>query len=142
MGDAGAMGGSAADTMTLSGIQTSTGAKTFNDQKLVFRNPAGTFSGTQINPAVTANVNLEYEGPYSYIIYKAGSTIKRMDAITRAVVSSGTVADVQIQAAIDALGNDSGKAIFIKNSAGGNLFTYDNPQFYRYKRQLSDSRRT
>jgi hypothetical protein len=45
------MGGAAADTMLMSGIQTVTGAKTFNDQKLIRRNPAGTFSLTEVHPA-------------------------------------------------------------------------------------------
>jgi hypothetical protein len=98
-----------------SDVQNITGAKTFTSTTLALRNPAGTFTGTLVNPAITSAQNLELEAAYSYIIYKAGTTIKRMNTITRGIESSGTTADVQIQAAIDALGNDSGKSIFIKN---------------------------
>jgi hypothetical protein len=98
-----------------SSVQNVTGAKTFIDTTLKFRNPANTFTLTQVNPAITASYNTELESPYSYVIYKTGTTIKRMNMVTRAIESSGTVADVQIQAAIDALGNDSGKRILIKS---------------------------
>src|SRR5580765_1293916 len=53
MGDAGTMSVAAQDTLTGAGVQTITGAKTFNDQKLLMRNPAGTFSLTQRSPAIT-----------------------------------------------------------------------------------------
>jgi hypothetical protein len=98
-----------------SDTQNVAGAKTFSNTALALRNPANTFTGTLTNPAFAANVNWELEGAYSQIIYKTGTTIKRMNAITKAIESSGTVADVQIQAAIDALGTFSGKTIYIKN---------------------------
>jgi len=98
-----------------SDVQNITGAKTWMDQTFKLRNPANTFTLTQVNPAITANYNTELESPFSYIIYLSGSTCKRMNMVTRAIEASGTTHDVIIQGAIDALGNNSGKSIFIKN---------------------------
>jgi len=97
-----------------SDVQNISGAKTFANTTLALRNPANTFTGTLTNPVYTATTNWELEGPFSYIIYKTGTTIKLMNMVTRGIVSSGTTADVVIQAGIDALGNTSGKKIFIK----------------------------
>jgi hypothetical protein len=97
-----------------SDVQNISGAKTFASTTLAYRNPANTFTLTQVNPAIGANLNTEFECPYAYVIYKTGTTIKRMNMVTRAIESSGTTADVVIQAAIDALGTFSGKRIYIK----------------------------
>jgi hypothetical protein len=96
--------------------QNISGAKTFANTTLALRNPANTFTGTLTNPVYTATTAWELEGPFSYIIYKTGTTIKLMNMVTRGIVSSGTTADVVIQAGIDALGNDSTKSIYIKGS--------------------------
>lgn len=115
MGDAGTMSVLAQDTLTGAGVQTVTGAKTFNNQTLVARNPAGTFSGTWQNPPVTANVNLEYIVPGSYHVYIAGSNTKRLNLLTKAVEDTNTDAFTVLQATITALGNTSGKILSIAN---------------------------
>ena len=68
MGDAGRNGRSGSRCYDLtSGIQTVTGAKTYNDQKLIFRNPADTFSLTQRNPVITAD-GIHYVNPACTLI--------------------------------------------------------------------------
>jgi hypothetical protein len=103
LGDAGVMGGAAADTMTRSGIQTVTGVKTYNDQKLVFRNPADTFSLTQRNPVITANQDTRVNSPFYYYIFKDGTNYYAKNGLTSAIDYSGSVADVVIQSAITAV---------------------------------------
>lgn len=44
--------------VSLSAVQTITGAKTFNDQKLLFFNPAGTFAYTVVTSAIAAARNI------------------------------------------------------------------------------------
>jgi hypothetical protein len=103
VGDAGVMGGAAADTMLMSGIQTVTGAKTYNDQKLVYRNPANTFSLTSRTPAITANLDTRVSLPFSYYIFKDGSNYYAKNGFTTGIDYSGSVADVVIQSAITAV---------------------------------------
>lgn len=90
MGDAGTMSVAAINNLTTSGVQAVTGAKTFNDQKLVFRNPADTFSLTMRNPAITANKDSWFNTSYSYYIFKDGTTYYAKNGSTTAIDASGS----------------------------------------------------
>jgi hypothetical protein len=110
MGDAGSMSVAAQDTLTGAGVQTVTGAKTFNDQKLLLRNPAGTFSLTQRSPAITVDRNtITSLIPYHWDTLVWKDTVNsRVFAFSKdgTIISSGVagqgVDDVVIQAAITA----------------------------------------
>jgi len=115
MGDAGVMSGAALDAMTLSTAQVVTGAKTYQDQKLLLRNPASTFTTTITNPVVTANTSVEFplKHPYKYFIYldAADSKFKARNGLTGVTdyTSAGsTDAAVVIQNAINASSNAAG----------------------------------
>jgi len=103
MGDAGSMSVAAQDTLTGAGVQTVTGAKTFNNQTLIRRNPAGTFSLTEINPVITANQDRRFYQPYNKLVKQEGSTYYVIDGITDAVDTSSSSAITALQAANNAL---------------------------------------
>ncbi len=103
--------------MGLSDVQVVTGLKTYQDGTLAQRNPANTFTGTWLNPAITgADRVLEHEDLASYIIYKAGSNFKRLNNSTKAVEDMNTAAGTLIQATINNLGNGSEKSIYFKTA--------------------------
>jgi len=93
----------AQDTLTGAGVQTVTGAKTFKEQKLVFRNPADTFSLTMRNPAITANQDTRVNEQYAYYIFKEGSTFYAKSGITQGIEFSGSDAATVIQSAVTAI---------------------------------------
>lgn len=104
MGDAGTMSVAASNNLTTSGVQAVTGAKTFNDQKLVLRNPADTFSLTMRNPAITANKDSWLNTSFSYHIFKDGTTYYAKNGLTSAIdFSDGSDCSVVLQACITAL---------------------------------------
>lgn len=119
----------AADTLTGTGVQAVTGAKTFNDQKLIRRNPAGTFSLTEVHPAITANYNSEFQRWGTYLIYIAGSNKKRMNLTTRAVEDTNTDASTVINAALAALPGTSGSRLLL-NTGFYSLVTTVTPPSY------------
>lgn len=109
MGDAGTLSVAAQDALTGSGVQSVTGAKTFNDQKLVLRNPANTFSLTMRNPAITANSELILNLAYTFYVCKVSTTYYvKSGSLGGAVVHSGSNARTEIQWAIDNVPSDSG----------------------------------
>jgi hypothetical protein len=106
MGDAGTMSVAAADYLSSAGVQTVTGAKTFNDQKLKLRNPADTFTGTVLNPVLTADKNIQYGFPVmgNYIAYRSptGAYVAKnlsTNAIDYSSAAAGSV-ETAIQTAI------------------------------------------
>ena len=107
MGDAGSMGGASSDTLTVSGVQPVTGAKTFNDQTLILKNPLATQNLTVRTPAITtARTTTVPLVPYNFdmVVWK-DVTNSRIFAFLRdgSIISSGTagtVDDTVIQAAI------------------------------------------
>src|SRR5262245_21560433 len=78
--------------MTTNTAQTVTGAKTFNSGTLRISNAANTNSAVLLHPSWPSSGTWELESAPSQMVYKAGTTIKRMNMITKFVESSGTVA--------------------------------------------------
>jgi hypothetical protein len=80
----------------------------FQDQKLQKLNPAGTFTGTELNPPLTANRDLEYgySSYANYIVYKdLGSlTFKVKGGRLNDVITNTSIPEDAIQAALDAGG--------------------------------------
>ncbi len=105
-----------------SSAQTISGAKTYSNSALVYRNPANTFSLTQVNPAITASYNTEFQMAATYLIYIAGSNKKRMNLSTRAVEDTNTDAYTVISAALAALPASSGAKIMMNSG----LYTLSN----------------
>lgn len=98
-----------------SSAQNVTGAKTFSNQALILRNPAGTFSLTFQNPAITAAYNAAFIDTFDYLVYKDGSNYlaKRHNW---AVESSNSDAATVLQYAIDNSGEKG--AVGIKGEKG------------------------
>jgi len=88
MGDAGSMSVLAQDTLTGAGVQTVTGAKTFNNQTLKLRNPANTFSLTFQDPPITADQTYRLNQAFKYIIFREGSTVYCRNQLTQDIESS------------------------------------------------------
>jgi len=83
-----------------SDTQNITGAKTFTNQTLLLRNPAGTFSMTINAPAITAAKDYRFNSGYAYYIFKDGSTYYAKNGFTKGIDFSGSAADTVIQAAV------------------------------------------
>jgi hypothetical protein len=86
-----------------SDVQNNTGKKSFFNTTFAQRNPANTFTGTLLNPRITADANLEYgyTGYGLYVAYRdsVGSYVSK-DLTTHAIAYSGAVAETAIQTAI------------------------------------------
>ncbi len=80
-----------------------TAAKTFNDQTLKRRNPAGTFTLTEVHPAITADRDRRSYQSYNMMVRQEGSTYYVIEGLTHSVVTSSTSAITALQAANDAL---------------------------------------
>lgn len=78
----------------------------FASQDLKLKDPTGTYTGTLINPDLTANANLDFGFPSEgeYIAYRVGSTYKAKGLRQNNIIYSGSVAETAIQTAITAAG--------------------------------------
>ncbi len=120
MGDAGTLSVAAQDTITGSGVQTFTGAKTFNHQKFKLRNPADTFSLTFNNPVIGSNLSGEYMDSFDYLLHKDGSNyVAKRD--NWSVESSNSDPNVVLAYAIT---NASLKGAIGLKGGRGNWFTF------------------
>lgn len=86
-----------------SSAQNVTGAKTFSSTTFLRRNPAGTFSLTEIHPAITANKDRRFYQPYNFLVYSEGGTTYVLNGLTNAVDNSSSTATTMIQWALDNL---------------------------------------
>jgi len=102
-----------------SDVQNITGAKTFTNQTLKARNPAGTATMTYTNPAITSD-KTGFLGrlSFDYILAKVGTTYYALDK-NSAILSSSTDFQTVLQTAIDQCETDGGGDIFIPALTAG-----------------------
>ncbi len=86
-----------------SDIQNISGKKTYVNQTLGLRNPAGTATLTFENPAITADAPFRFHEPYKYLVETDGTTIWTKDGTKGHIAHSGTNVTTEIQWAIDNL---------------------------------------
>ncbi len=97
------------------------GAKTFNDQTLKVRNPANTFTGTWINPAITADTSIYLNQRYKYHIFKVGSTYYAENGQTKAVEYSGATLDPVLTSVFTAI-TQATAALHYSTPGGGDVY--------------------
>lgn len=114
-------GGGGGGGSTGATVENMTGAKTFFDQKLLYRNPANTKSITTFNPPIVQDLSLTYPihaTPYKYIIGKYGSggtlTYYSMKYDGSILLSDNTShPEIVIQGTIDQVESEGGGTIYI-----------------------------